>query len=121
MFSMVILYGIKNCDTVRKARRWLEDHRVDYRFHDLRSDALDDKLLDAWIEDLGWEHLLNRRGTTWRKLPVEAREPLDGARARKLMLAYPAIIKRPLLEIDTARHLGFSDVHYASLFTKAAP
>ena len=118
---MVILYGIKNCDTVRKARRWLADHQVDYRFHDLRSDGLDDDLLDAWIEDLGWENLLNRRGTTWRQLPVKAREPLDAARARKLMLAHPAIIKRPLLEIDAVRYLGFSDVHYDSLFSKPAP
>jgi len=118
---MVILYGIKNCDTVRKARRWLADHRVDYRFHDLRSDGLDDDLLDAWIEDLGWEPLLNRRGTTWRKLPVEAREPLDATLARTLMLAHPAIIKRPLLEIDAARYLGFSDVHYTSLFSKTDP
>jgi Spx/MgsR family transcriptional regulator len=118
---MVILYGIKNCDTVRKARRWLAKHRVDYRFHDLRSDGLDHDQLDAWIEDLGWEHLLNRRGTTWRQLPAEAREPLDAARARKLMLEYPAIIKRPLLAIDTAHYLGFSDERYASLFSKAAP
>jgi arsenate reductase len=118
---MVILYGIKNCDTVRKARRWLADHQVDYRFHDLRSDGLDEGLLDAWIEDLGWEPLLNRRGTTWRKLPEEAREPLDADLARKLMLAHPAIIKRPLLEIDTARYLGFSDAHYTSLFSKHAP
>ena len=118
---MVILYGIKNCDSVRKARHWLADHRVDYRFHDLRGDGLDDDLLDAWIEDLGWEHLLNRRGTTWRKLPVEAREPLDAVLARKLMLAHPAIIKRPLLEIDAARYLGFSDGHYTALFSKTAP
>ena len=117
---MVILYGIKNCDTVRKARRWLAEHQVDYRFHDLRSDGLDDDLLDAWIESLGWEQLINRRGTTWRKLTVEAREPLGAARARKLMLTHPAIIRRPLLEIDKARYLGFSDVHYTSLFSKTA-
>jgi arsenate reductase len=114
---MVILYGIKNCDTVRKARRWLADHRVEYRFHDLRVDGLNDVLLDAWIGDLGWENLLNRRGTTWRHLPVEAREPLDAARARKLMLAHPAIIKRPLLETGAGRYLGFSDRHYTNLFS----
>jgi arsenate reductase len=114
---MVILYGIKNCDTVRKARRWLADHQVDYDFHDLRSDGLDDDLLDTWIEDLGWENLINRRGTTWRQLPVESREPLDAARARKLMQAHPAIIKRPLLELGPARYLGFSDTHYTSLFS----
>ena len=114
---MVILYGIKNCDTVRKARRWLENHQVDYHFHDLRNDGLDNALLDAWIEDLGWENLINRRGTTWRQLPVESREPLDEARARKLMQAHPAIIKRPLLELGPVRYLGFSDTHYTSLFS----
>jgi arsenate reductase len=114
---MVILYGIKNCDTVRKARRWLADHQVDYHFHDLRNDGLDDDLLDTWIEDLGWENLINRRGTTWRQLPLESREPLDAARARKLMQAHPAIIKRPLLELGPARYLGFSDTHYTSLFS----
>jgi arsenate reductase (glutaredoxin) len=114
---MVILYGIKNCDTVRKARRWLADHRVDYRFHDLRGEGLDDDLLDAWIEDLGWENLLNRRGTTWRQLPDEARAPLDAARARELMLEHPALIRRPLLELGAARYLGFSEAHYAALFS----
>jgi Spx/MgsR family transcriptional regulator len=114
---MVILYGINNCGTVRKARRWLAEHQVDYRFHDLRSDGLDDDLLDAWIEDLGWEQLLNRRGTTWRQLPPETRESLDAARARELMLEQPAIIKRPLLELGTVRYLGFSDARYGSLFS----
>jgi arsenate reductase len=118
---MVTLYGIKNCDTVKKARRWLADHQVDYRFHDLRGDGLSDELLDAWIEDLGWENLLNRRGTTWRQLPVESREPLNAARARKLMREHPAIIKRPLLELGPERHLGFSDAHYTSLFSRAGP
>ena len=91
MFNMVILYGIKNCDTVRKARRWLADHHVDYRFHDLRSDGLSDELLDAWIEDLGWESLINRRGTTWRQLPVESREPLWIADRMEVPSAQPAV------------------------------
>lgn len=117
MTGMVILYGIKSCDTVRKARRWLEDHGVDYRFHDLRGDGLDAGRLDAWIAGLGWENLLNRRGTTWRQLPAAEREPLDAARARALMLAHPALIKRPLLETGAARHLGFSAAQYERLFS----
>jgi arsenate reductase len=117
MTGMVILYGIKTCDTVRKARRWLEDHGVDYRFHDLRGDGLDAARLDAWIADLGWENLVNRRGATWRKLPVGEREPLDAARARALMLAEPALIRRPLLENGAARHLGFSVAQYRKLFS----
>jgi len=117
MTGMIILYGIRTCDTVRKARRWLEDHRIDYRFHDLRNDGLDAGRLDDWIGDLGWENLVNRRGTTWRRLPAGEREPLDAARARRLMLAHPALIKRPLLEIGDARHLGFSAAHYTQLFS----
>jgi arsenate reductase len=114
---MVILYGIKTCDTVRKARRWLEGHDIDYRFHDLRGDGLDTALLDAWIGDFGWERLLNRRGTTWRQLPAQAREPLDAARARAIMLAHPGIIRRPILEHGATRHLGFSESGYAGLFS----
>ena len=113
---MVTLYGIRNCDTVRKARRWLEEHGVDYRFHDLRRDGLDAGLLDAWVGDLGWEKLVNRRGTTWRELPTEERESLDAARARQLIRKHPALIKRPLLEIGDARHVGFSDAQYSRLF-----
>jgi Spx/MgsR family transcriptional regulator len=117
MTGMVILYGIKSCDTVRKARRWLDDHEVDYRFHDLRRDGLDAARLDAWIAALGWERLVNRRGTTWRQLPAGEREPLDAARARILMLAHPALIRRPLLETGDAHHLGFSDAQYGKLFS----
>jgi arsenate reductase len=113
---MVILYGIKNCDTVRKARRWLAGHGVDYRFHDLRDDGLDTVLLEAWVGDFGWERLINRRGTTWRQLPAEVRESLDAARARDIMLAHPGIIKRPILELGASRHLGFSEMDYAALF-----
>ena len=115
--GMVILYGIRTCDTVRKARRWLEDHGVEYRFHDLRGDGLDPARLDAWIADLGWQNLINRRGTTWRQLPAAEREPLDAARARALMLTHPGLIKRPLLETRAVRHLGFSDLQYDRLFS----
>ena len=76
---MTILYGISNCDTVRKARRWLTEHGIDYRFHDLRRDGLDSRMLRAWERQLGWEQMLNRRGTTWRKLPV-SNPPSSGAR-----------------------------------------
>jgi arsenate reductase len=117
MPGTVILYGIKSCDTVRKARRWLEEHGVDYRYHDLRTDGLDAARLDAWIADLGWERLINRRGTTWRQLPEVERETLDAAGARTLMLAHPALLKRPLIETGDGRHLGFSDAQYGKLFS----
>jgi len=117
MTGMVTLYGIRTCDTVRKARRWLEEHGIDYRYHDLRGDGLDAARLNAWIADLGWEQLINRRGTTWRQLPEAEREPLDAARAHTLMLAHPALVKRPLIETADGRHLGFSAAQYAKLLS----
>ena len=95
---MLTLFGIKNCDTIKKARRWLEAHQVDYRFHDYRVDGLDADLLQQFIAELGWEALLNTRGTTWRKLDESLRATITNAdSAAALMLEMPAIIKRPLL------------------------
>jgi arsenate reductase (glutaredoxin) len=94
----VTLYGIANCDTVRRARRELEAAGVEHRFHDFRKDGLDPAALDCWIAAVGWEALLNRRGTTWRRLPRERREPLDAGRARELMLEEPTLIRRPVIE-----------------------
>jgi Spx/MgsR family transcriptional regulator len=113
---MVILYGINNCDTVRKARRWLADHQVEYRFHDLRADGLTAALLDDWIAELGWEALLNRRGATWRQLPENQRATPEAATARRIMLTHPAIIRRPLIDTGSRRHVGFSDAQYTTLF-----
>lgn len=111
-----VLYGIKNCDTVRKARRWLDDHAIEYRFHDFRSDGLDRERLRAWAAELGWETLLNRRGTTWRRLPEGERTDVDETRAVELMLAHPALIKRPLLDLGGQRVVGFEDKRYAQQF-----
>jgi len=113
---MITLYGIANCDTVRKARRWLDAQGVDYRFHDFRNDGLDREQLQTWTSELGWEPLLNRRGTTWRKLPEELRAGMDRAGAIRVMLEHPAIIKRPLLDLGQRRVLGFSPDLYTELF-----
>lgn len=110
---MTILYGIKNCDTIKKARRWLDDHQVEYRFHDYRVDGLPPELLASFIAELGWEALLNTRGTTWRKLDESVRMGIDNADAAALMLEMPAIIKRPLLCAPAQPMLlGFSDASY---------
>ncbi|MDX5378287.1 MAG: ArsC family reductase [Halomonas sp.] len=113
---MTILYGIKNCDTVKKARKWLDAHGVDYRFHDFRADGLDEARLRGWVNELGWETLVNRRGTTWRQLPAEVRESIDEASAIALMREQPALIKRPVLDLGERRVVGFSDQAYADLF-----
>ena len=115
---MVTLYGIKNCDTIKKARRWLETNNIDYRFHDYRADGLNNELLSAFINELGWEALLNTRGTTWRKLDENTRNKItDAASAAALMTEMPAIIKRPLLWASgKPMLLGFSDSSYQQFF-----
>ena len=112
--ALPVLYGIKNCDTIKKARRFLEQHGVDYQFHDYRVDGLDIALLDSFIAELGWEALLNTRGTTWRKLDDSVRSSItDADSAAKLMLEMPAIIKRPLLcAPGQPMLLGFSESSY---------
>jgi len=112
--NTLTMYGIKNCDTIKKARKYLESQGVDYQFHDYRADGLDAALLQRFIDTLGWQALLNTRGTTWRKLEEAARNAVDNpATALKLMLAQPAIIKRPLLcAPDGSMLLGFSETTY---------
>ncbi|MGD2056721.1 MAG: ArsC family reductase [Gammaproteobacteria bacterium] len=114
---MVTLYGIRSCDTVRKARRWLDEHRIEYRYHDLRGDGLTPALLEEWIRELGWENLLNRRGTTWRQLPPAQRSHLDADTAKAIMLQHPAVIRRPVVALGTVHSLGFSPARFATLFS----
>ncbi len=106
---MVTLYGIPNCDTMKKARNWLADQGIAYRFHDYKKDGLDQALLQGWVQELGWEALLNRRGMMWRKLDPAIKADLDERHAIEIMLETPSIIKRPLLDTGEARHLGFND------------
>ena len=110
---MLTLYGIKNCDTVKKARQWLEAQGIEYRFHDFRKDGLDLGRLERWEAELGWEALLNKRGTSWRRLEESQRESIDRAKALGLMLAQPSLIKRPVLEIGTKTLIGFIPEEYA--------
>ncbi|MGD8589656.1 MAG: ArsC family reductase [Chromatiales bacterium] len=113
---MITLYGIPNCDTMKKARKWLAEHGIEYRFHDYRKDGLERTLLSSWVEELGWEALLNRRGMMWRKLDPGIKTELDQQRAIDIMLKTPSIIKRPLLDTGKSRHLGFSDQQYQAIF-----
>ncbi len=106
------LYGIPHCDTVKKARRWLDEQGIAYVFHDYGKQGLDEDRLRAWVAELGWEALLNRRGTTWRKLPEAVRDPMDEEGAIRVMLASHSIIRRPVLDTGTARHVGFSETDY---------
>lgn len=110
------MYGIPNCDTIKKARTWLDGAGVAFAFHDYKKAGIDAATLDGWIDALGWEVLLNRAGTTFRKLPEAQRQGLDRERAKALMLAHPSMIKRPVLVHEGAIEVGFKPERYAALF-----
>lgn len=112
----MIMYGIKNCDTVKKARRFLDSHNIDYEFHDLREDGLNPIQLRSWINQLGWEKLINKRSTTWRNLPDETKENMDETLALVVAEDQPTIIKRPVLELPDKVVVGFSEKMYSDLF-----
>lgn len=111
---MTTIYGIKTCDTVRKARAWLDARGIAHRFHDYRAERIDEARLRGWARVLGWEKLLNRSGTSFRALPDADKADLDEAKAIALMLANPTLIKRPVLEADDALLLGFKPDEYGA-------
>ena len=113
---MTILYGIPNCDTVKKARDWLTEHGVDYQFHDFKKQGVPETRIDAWLHAAGWETLINRKGTMWRRLDDAARTAVVGAAsARSLALAQPSVIKRPVVEWpDGSVNVGFTAERFAA-------
>ena len=113
---MITLYGIRNCDTVKKARGWLDRHGVAYAFHDYKAEGADEARLRRWAGEVGWERLLNRAGTTFRKLPDAEQRDLDEAKALRLMLAQPSMIKRPVIESDGKLIVGFKPEDYSAAF-----
>jgi arsenate reductase len=117
---MLKIYGIKNCDTMKKARLFLTEHQLEHQFVDYRVDGLTAELLAHFCQQLDWQLLLNTRGTTYRALPEEAKANLDQTKAMALMLAQPALIKRPLLDIDGKFYLGFSQDQYQQLLKSPA-
>jgi arsenate reductase len=117
MAHPVTLYGISSCDTIRKAKTWLKTQQIEFVFHDYRKQGLEQKLLESMLSVLGWEAMLNRRGTTWRALPETIKEQIDQASAMQIMLDNPAIIKRPLLATANQLHVGFSDRQYQEIFS----
>lgn len=114
---MVTLYGIPNCDTIRKARKWLDQHNIEYIFHDFRKDGIEAGQIENWSKQVGWGTLLNRRGTTWRQLPDADRENMDARKAIRLMTEHPAMIKRPVLVMNRKCTVGFQESTYQALFT----
>jgi len=122
MPSGVRLYGIETCDQVRKARQWLRARSVPVHWHDFRRDGLEPARLALWMSHLPWDALLNRRGLTWRQLAAHERAGVvDAASATELMLSYPLLIKRPVLELDNRILVGFSEALYSGIFNATAP
>jgi arsenate reductase len=111
----ITIYGISNCDTMKKARAWLDAHDVNYAFHDYKADGIDRSTLEKWVRAVGWETLLNRAGTTFRKLPDQAKEQIDEGKAIDLMMKQPSMIKRPVLEHGRTLLVGFSAEKYSAL------
>jgi Spx/MgsR family transcriptional regulator len=113
---MTTLFGIKNCDTIKKARAWLSTHNINYVFHDYRQDGLDTNWLEQTEQTLGWEIMLNKRGTTFRQLSEEQKQGVDKTVALALMLEHPAMIKRPILIHNENYFIGFKAEQYAEVF-----
>jgi arsenate reductase (glutaredoxin) len=118
MQAAITIYGIKNCDTMKKARAWLDAERVAYVFHDYKSAGVERAKLEAWAREVGWEVLLNRAGTTFRALPDKDKNGLTENKAIALMLTQPSMIKRPVLEFDGKLLVGFKPDAYAKAFVK---
>lgn len=114
---MVTIYGIKNCDTMKRARAWLDGHGVAYAFHDYKAAGVERSRLEDWASKVGWETLLNRAGTTFRKLPDSDREGLSEKKAITLMVAQPSMIKRPVLDVGGKLMVGFKPQEYAEAFS----
>jgi arsenate reductase len=119
MHMKTTLYGIPNCDQVKKARVWLDANGIAHQFHDVKKAGIERAMIDAWLRDIAWETLLNRKGTTWRKLSDERKATItDADSAARLMLEMPSIIKRPVLSTGDAAniHVGFSEADYLRIF-----
>jgi Spx/MgsR family transcriptional regulator len=114
--KVTMLYGISNCDTIKKAKKWLESNQIDYQFHDYRKDGLDQQWLINTEAAVGWESMLNKRGTTFRKLSEEQKDNIDRETALALMLELPAMIKRPILHTQNSYFVGFSADNYSKVF-----
>lgn len=115
---MIIMYGIKNCDTIKKAKKWLDNHQLEYSFHDYRVDGLEKQWLINACHTLGWELVLNKRGTTFRQLDNDVKDKLTESSAIEQMILAPAMIKRPILSVDDQLHIGFKDTQYSEIFNR---
>jgi arsenate reductase len=109
---MLIVFGIKSCDTCRRAKKYLDEHNIEFRFHDLREDGLDIQMLERWTQRIGWARLLNKQSLTWRKIPEVDRNDMTHDKALAAMIDNPTLVKRPVLESDKFIAVGFSEKRF---------
>ncbi|MEH0687781.1 ArsC family reductase [Vibrio cholerae] len=113
----ITMYGIPNCDTIKKAKKWLEQQGIEYQFHDYRKQGIETNLVERFFQQLDWQQVLNKRGTTYRQLSDEQKANLDKETAVSLLVEMPAMIKRPILDVDGKLHLGFKADQYTAIFS----
>jgi Spx/MgsR family transcriptional regulator len=114
---MITLYGIKNCDTVKKSRDWLAKNNIEYRFHDFRADGLKQSQVEDWINEIGLEPLVNKRSTTWKELDETTKTNFNEKIAATVIAENPTLIKRPLLDTGKQKYVGFKDTEYTKIFS----
>ncbi|MFI3276379.1 ArsC family reductase [Vibrio sp.] len=112
----ITMFGIPNCDSIKKAKKWLEAEGIEFEFHDYRKQGITEKLVTSFCSELGWELVLNKRGTTYRQLSQEQKDTLTEEKAVALLVEQPAMIKRPILKVDGKLHIGFKADQYAAIF-----
>jgi Spx/MgsR family transcriptional regulator len=112
----ITMYGIPNCDTIKKAKKWLQEADISFDFHDYRKNGIDNTLVETFCQQLGWEQVLNKRGTTYRQLTQEQKESVDQQSVVPLLVEHPAMIKRPILNVDGQFHIGFKAPQYSDIF-----
>ena len=112
----MILYGISNCDTVKKAKNWLDTQNIDYSFHDFRKDGLDAKIIDQWLKTTAWDKILNKRSTSWRNLETSIQQSVKAENITELLVKNPTLIKRPVLDVNDIITIGFNSDTYQGIF-----
>ncbi|MGF1739625.1 ArsC family reductase [Vibrio profundum] len=113
----VTMFGIPNCDTIKKAKKWLDSQGISYQFHDYRKQGIDEQLVRRFCQELGWESVVNKRGTTYRQLSYEQKQSLNEQSAITLLIEMPAMVKRPIISVNNQLHIGFKPEQYANIFT----
>ena len=112
----MILYGISNCDTIKKAKNWLELNNIDYKFHDFRKQGLEPEIIQSWLTQMPWDKLLNKRSTTWRNLELEVQQSVNAENIIQLLVENPTLIKRPVLNVNGIINVGFNADTYQGIF-----